>query len=164
MAGSAPRGAIPNVNSPDVKVPTEEELRFNRHGFGQIATAALDPVGAIFGMAADRAARDATAKKYPGALARTDEANAYMHTVGSYLLTKTLGLERAKAMTDSHEVSGIDGLPIPVVGARKNTEGERRMDLYNNQVGRGLPTIGEPAIQEAMKKGYLRKKPFENLE
>jgi hypothetical protein len=160
MAGSPNRGVIPNVNAPDVKAPTEKELGFDPKGLGQIPTAILDPVGAIFGRAADLAARQATAKRYPGELGRTEEANAYMHTVGSYLATKALGPERAKAMTDSHEVSGIEGLRVPVIGARKNTEGERLMDLYNNQVGRELPTQGEAAVQEAMKKGWIRRNRF----
>ena len=90
MAGSPNRGVIPYVNAPDAKVPTEQDLEFNPKGLGQIGAAVSDPVGAIFGFAADRAARDATAIKYAGQR-NTDEANAYMHTVGSYLLTKSRG-------------------------------------------------------------------------
>jgi hypothetical protein len=160
MAGSPNRGVIPNINAPDVRVPTEQELGFDAKGPGQITAGILDPVGAIFGVAVDQAAREARNRRYPGKLALTDEANAYMHAVGSYLLTRAVGPDRAKAMTDSHEVSGIKGLPIPVIGAEKNPEGERRMDLYNNQVGRELPPKGETAIQEAMKRGWLRKSPF----
>lgn len=160
MAGSPHRGALPNINAPDAKIPTEQELRFDRSGPGQLTAGILDPVGAIFGVAVDQAAREARDRRYPGKLALTDEANAYMHAVGSYLLTRAVGPDRAKAMTDAHEVSGIKGLPIPIIGARKNPEGERRMDLYNNHVGRELPPLGETAIQEAMRRGRLRKSPF----
>lgn len=159
MAGSANRGTIPYVNSSDTKAPTERELGFNPNGLGQVTAALVDPVGGIFGFAADRAARQASAMRYPGKM-NTDEANAYMHAAGSYLLSRVVGPERAKAMTDAHEVSGIDGLPVPLIGARKNTPGERLMDLYNNQVGRRLPTQAEVAIRDAMKKGYLRTGPF----
>lgn len=160
MAGSANRGVLPNINAPDVSAPTEQDLNFDAKGPGQVAAGMFDPVGAIFGVAVDRAAREARNRRYPGKLAFTDEANAYMHAVGSYLLTRAVGPDRAKAMTDSHEVSGIKGVPIPVLGAAKNSEGERRMDLYNNQVGRVLPPKGEAAIQEAMERGWLRKSPF----
>ncbi len=90
------------------------------------------------------------------------ERNAFQHGVGRYLLARTLGEERAKQWTDAHEVDGIDPTPIDkFLGlARKNEPGERAMDLYNIRVGRALSPGGAPQIQEALRRGHLRKRPF----
>lgn len=142
-------------------MPTEKELDFNPDGPGQFTAAALDPLGAIFGFAADRAARKVQALRYPGDSAETSEANAFLHGAGSHLLTRILGPERAKAILDAHEVSGIEGLKV--LGQhifRKNTHGERIQDLYNNQVGRSLPPGNADMIEAAIRKGYFRNQPF----
>ncbi len=63
-------------------------------------------------------------------------------------------------VSDARKLKSIAGAPIPVIGARKNTEGERLQDLYNNQVGRGLPVGGASIIEEAIRRGDFRNRPF----
>lgn len=86
----------------------------------------------------------------------TDDADAYRHATWSYLMGRTIGNEKAKAMGDAHEIDGLR--PWPGMGT--NSAGERAMDLHNNLVGRNLPGGGERQIQNAMRKGYIRLKPF----
>lgn len=165
MAGSPNRGTIiPNVNASDVKAPTEKELGFDRNSPGHIGAAVRDPIGAIFALEARNRAQEAMDHRYPDQKPGTDlgnEADAYKHTVWNYLMARTIGPERAKAMGDAHEIDGIDPSPIAeALGAAKNSEGARLMDLYNNQVGRGLPRGGERQILDAMKNGIIRKRPF----
>jgi hypothetical protein len=161
MAGSPYAGVIPNVNAPDVKVPTNQELNFNPNGFGAVGTGLLDPVGAIFAYSANKAAREATRRVYPNA-AGSPQADAFRHGAGSRILKGTIGDTRAKNWGDAHEVDGIDPPPIAQsLGlVHKNSEGQRAMDLYNNQVGRALPGGRAPDIQDAIKAGRFRLRPF----
>ena len=161
MAGSPNRGVIPNINSPEAKIPTDRQMEFNPNGPDWFLTGINDPMGAIFARAADKAARDSAIAAFPKG-SDPGERNAFQHGVGSYLLARTLGEERAKQCTDAHEVDGIDPTPIDkFLGlARKNEPGERAMDLYNNRVGRVLPPGGAPRVQEALHRGHLRKRPF----
>jgi Domain of unknown function (DUF6973) len=80
--------------------------------------------------------------------------DAFRHALWSYKLTRTLGAERAKAFTDSHEISN------------PNSRDVRLMDLYNNSVGRRLAADpdnhskqDEAVILEALKRGELQEKP-----
>jgi hypothetical protein len=161
MAGSPNRGVIVNVNSRNAKVPTEKELGFDPNGPGWFITGVRDPIGAIFAASADKAAREVAGKLYPPGTDR-GAANAFQHGAGSYLLARTIGEKRAKQWGDAHEVDGIDPTLIDrtLKIARKNNESERAMDLYNNRVGRGLPAGGASHVQEALKNGHFRKKPF----
>jgi hypothetical protein len=121
----------------------------------------FDPVGAIFAWSADKAAREATARMYPNAIG-SPEADAFRHGAGSRILKGTLGDVRAKNWGDAHEVDGIDPPRIAQsLGlVHKNSEGQRAMDLYNNQVGRALPGGRAHDIQEAIKTGRFRLRPF----
>jgi hypothetical protein len=157
MAGSPNRGTIPNINSPDAKVPTERDFGFNRNAPGQAVTGAVDPIGGMFAIAASLAASEAMRKRYPDAVVpgsdRNNEADAYKHATWNYLMSKTIGPDRAKIMADAHEIDGINPSAIGErIGFSKNSQGERLMDLHNNQVGRSLPPQGEQAIQDALKK------------
>jgi hypothetical protein len=165
MAGSPNRGVNSEINSRDTKTPTEADLNFDRRGPGQIVTGVLDPIGGMFAIASALAAQEATRKRYPDARVpgsdRNNEADAYKHTTWNYLMSKSIGPERAKIMADEHEVDGVNPSSFgEKIGFSKNPPGERLMDLYNNEVGRNLPPLGEEAIQQAVKKGYVRKKPF----
>ena len=55
--------------------------------------------------------------------------DAYRHIYWSYHLTRALGPELSKEITDAHET------------APGNTEKERIMDYHNNEVGRSLATV-----------------------
>ena len=152
MAGSAPRGVIPYVNSAEAKGPTEQDLGFNPKGPGHVGAFLRDPMGFLIAGAAVQATNELTARKYPGVNALSDEADAYRHTLASHVLSRMIGDRRAKAMGDAHE---IEGLRAPV-GDGWNSPGERAADLYNNHVGRVLPTGGTASVEEAMR----REKPF----
>jgi len=158
MAGSPNRGVIPNVNAPDAKVPTEQELGFDPKGPGHLGAFVRDPMGAIIAEAAAQATDKVTAQKYPGMSFFSEEAGAYRHTLGSHLLKRVIGERRAKAMGDAHEIEGLRAK----VGDGWNAPGERAADLYNNRVGRGLSPGGRATVEEAMRKGYVRKKAFED--
>lgn len=73
----------------------------------------------------------AASKKIP-----TVSENCYRHVLWSYLLTKQFGVEFAKTLTDAHEAATVDG------------EGDRDIDLRNNEVGRSyaLEKIPEASI------------------
>lgn len=165
MAGSPNRGAMPNVNAPDAKVPTEQELGFHRRGPGQIVSSAIDPIGGMFAIASALAAQEAMRKRYPDAVVpgsdRNNEADAYKHATWNYLMSKTIGPDRAKIMADAHEVDGLNPSSVGErIGFSKNNQGERLMDLHNNEVGRHLPPLGEEAIVDALRKNLIRKKPY----
>jgi hypothetical protein len=113
-------------------------------------------MGFLIAGAAVQATNELTARKYPGVNALSDEADAYRHTLASHVLSRMIGDRRAKAMGDAHE---IGGLRAPV-GDGWNSPGERAADLYNNHVGRVLPTGGTASVEEAMRRDYVRKKPF----
>jgi len=135
---------IPDVNAPSVAGPSPAALGFDPNSPGHLGAAWRDPLGALMAGAATLAAWDATGRRYPGVIARDNEADAYKHTTWNYLMARTMGAERAKAMADAHEVS------VP------NAPGEQKMDLYNNRIGRALPGGGEAQIEDAMKKVKLR--------
>lgn len=162
MAGSPNSGVIPNVNDPEVQIPTNDELRFNPKGAGAIGTAIQDPIGALLAYSADQATREATRRMYPNAVG-SYEADAFRHGAGSRLLKGLLGEARAKNWGDAHEVDGIDPARLPqALGIiHKNTEGQRAMDLYNNKIGRTLPDGRAEQIKEAIKQGRLRLSPFQ---
>lgn len=73
----------------------------------------------------------AASKKIP-----TVSENCYRHVLWSYLLTKQFGAEFAKTLTDAHEAAIVD------------KEGDRDIDLRNNEVGRSyaLEKIPEASI------------------
>jgi hypothetical protein len=95
-----------------------------------------------------------TLERFPGRDPHNDEADAYRHALWSHIMTQSMGADTAKTYTDTYE------------RWRPNPDGERYMDLYNNQVGRSLPgaqsgnTDPRIDVDEALKKGYLRQRPF----
>ena len=67
-------------------------------------------------------------------------------------MTKAFGPDRARNFSNAYEIS------------HSNPEGERCMDLYNNQMGRELAEAGDrPAIetiQGAIAQGLTRNSPY----
>ena len=157
MAGSNNRGILtPNINSPSTTTPTNQDLAFDPNGPGQLGAALRDPTAAWLAYSAAMAADQMRDKRYPGLQTQSNEADAYRHATWSYLMGRTIGNERAKSMGDAHEIDGLKSWP----GMNPNSSGERAMDLHNNLVGRNLPGGGETQIQNAIRKGYVRMKPF----
>ncbi len=82
-------------------------------------------------------------------------ADAFRHIYWSYRMTEKLGPDAAKKFADGHEITD----PTP--------DGDRLMDLFNNNLGRRLAVDpankGRPAgdvILEAIKKGDAQTQPF----
>lgn len=156
MAGSPNRGAFTEVNSPLTKTPTEQALGFDPRGPGHFGAFLRDPMGALIAEATAQATDKVTAQKYPGMKALSDEAGAYRHTLGSHVLSRIIGDRRANAMGDAHEIEGLRAK----VGDGWNSPEERAADLYNNHLGRVLPGGAIASVEDAMRQGYIRKKPF----
>jgi peptidoglycan hydrolase-like protein with peptidoglycan-binding domain len=82
------------------------------------------------------------------------EGDAFRHALWSYKMTKELGEGAAKRVGDSHE-------------RNDRPDGERLMDLLNNEVGRRLAADpnnkgrpDEEVIREAIRNGQLQLRPF----
>ena len=82
-------------------------------------------------------------------------ADAFRHIYWSYRMTEDLGPDAAKRFADAHEIT----VPTP--------DGDRLMDLFNNNLGRRLAldpaNKGRPAedvVLEAIKKGQAQTQPF----
>jgi hypothetical protein len=77
-----------------------------------------------------------------------DEADAFRHAYWNYRMTQTFGPERARAFANAYEISTLN--PI----------GERKMDLYNNKIGRDLAVgaTGSPVdnVRRAVARGQTR--------
>lgn len=147
MAGSSNVGTIPNINSPDVKVPDTTHFAFDPRGPGHFGAAIRDPLGLPAVARATLEAWKKTGERYPATGSHNNEADAYKHATWNYLMAQSLGKNRAKAFADAHEVSG------------RNSQGELLMDLYNNEVARNLPS-GPDAVEEALRDGAFRTSPF----
>ncbi|MHB1207612.1 MAG: DUF6973 domain-containing protein [Rhodospirillaceae bacterium] len=155
MEGYTP--PIPKVNEPNAKRPTYEDLGFDPNGPGQWNVALHHPLAALGARWESIKAEDDAGKRYGGQnpSQRNGEADAYRHAVWSHRMTQLIGPELAKAFADAHEIS------VP------NPDSERLMDLYNNQIGRAAPEDragqSDPglALQDAIRKGYLRTSPFD---
>ena len=102
-------------------------------------------------------AKRLTQKLYPddrlaGRRRQNDEADAFRHAYWNFQMTRAFGQERARDFSNLYEIF------------RQNPEGERRMDLYNNQIGRELAgTEDGPAIeavQGAIARGITRNSPY----
>ncbi|SDH66461.1 peptidoglycan-binding domain-containing protein [Roseospirillum parvum] len=86
------------------------------------------------------------------------EGDAFRHALWSYRMTRELGAEVAKEITDAHERHTLDTNPM----------GDRLMDLYNNRIGRLLAQDpgnrdrpDEEVVLEAIQNGHLQLQPFE---
>jgi hypothetical protein len=146
-----------SINDPTAQAPTLDSLRFDPNGPGEFGMSIRHPIDAFrANQAANQATAEALAKYGKGNSALGDgEGDAWRHARWNQLMTQAVGAERAKEFGDAHERSVVD--PDP---------NSRLMDLYNNQVGRELPhdprghMNPDIALQNALKDGYIRKKPF----
>ena len=82
-------------------------------------------------------------------------ADAFRHIYWSYRMTEDVGPDAAKRFADAHEIT----VPTP--------DGDRLMDLFNNNLGRRLAldpaNKGRPAedvVLEAIKRGDAQTQPF----
>jgi hypothetical protein len=88
-----------------------------------------------------------TAYLFPTTFRQPDgPADAYKHALWNFLMTRWLGPHVAKQAGDAHEVSD----PNPL--------GARLMDLFDNNIGRGLAL--DPALRDKGLRWDLREAPF----
>jgi hypothetical protein len=93
--------------------------------------------------------------RFPKASIGGGPADAFRHIYWNYRMTEKLGPDAAKRFGDGHEIT----VPTP--------DGDRLMDLFNNNLGRRLAldpaNKGRPAedvVLEAIKKGHAQTQPF----
>jgi len=156
--GPNPASPIPQANADDMDAPTFKNLGFDPNGPGEWGTALRDPVGA---WRANQIKRQVT-KEALNLFDRDLESlvggpgDAWRHGRIVQQVAHELGPIRAKAFADAHERSNWN----------ENNPGENLQDLYNNQVALGLPSDPkghmnpETVLQNALRGGYLRRKPF----
>jgi hypothetical protein len=124
-------------------------LEFDPNGNSEGLTALLNPKKALAAAIAARIALDETDKHFPTETGLGDKKDAFRHALWSYRLTKMIGPEGAKVVTDAHERD--DG----------PWTGERLQDLYNNKIGRELALDNnskgtpEATILNALQSGML---------
>jgi hypothetical protein len=149
--GDGPADPVPantynpaDVNDPKTEPPTYGQFNFDPNGPGIVGTILRHPLSAYRAFTDAEAAEKDAAAKYggdnPGR--HNGEEDAYRHAQWNRRMTQSLGPDVAKAFSDARERWKVD------------PEGERLMDLYNNQVGRANLTP-----EEALKR--LRRSPFE---
>ena len=131
---------------------------YNKLGFDPDGMGEIEEFARIFptGFTADGLADDAEEKtaeqirkgRFPKAGIGGGAADAFRHTYWSYRMTEDVGPDAAKRFGDAHEITE----PGP--------DGDRLMDLYNNNLGRRLAldpaNQGRPAedvVLEAIKNG-----------
>jgi len=156
-----PGTPIPNlassINDPAAAPPSDSFLAFDPDGPNKYLTALRHPLtvskAKVLGEEADRLTR----QLYPddpvtGRRCHNDQADAFRHAYWNYQMTRAFGQERARDFSNLYEIF------------RPNPEGERRMDLYNNQIGRELAATDDgPAIdsiQRAIARGITRNSPY----
>ena len=138
-----------------------QDLYFDPGGVGLFTTAA----GSVFfADKADSLAEEArvstrhniTVGNLPPGDPTNNAGDAYRHALWSYLMAKEIGPDAAKRFADAHEIT------------KPNDDGERLMDLYNNEIARRLAAdarnFNRPPVEvilEALRNGLLRTKPFD---
>ena len=152
----------PHTDNPVDRDQMYKILRFDPNGVGEIERAVPESVQHLKSTIIARRMREDAVKSMrekikagnlPTSRPHNNAAYAFRHTLGSYKVAKKLGPALAKEIGDAHEVTAV------------NTEGERLMDLYNNEVGRRLAADrrnhsrpDEEVILEALRKGKLRER------
>lgn len=158
---SIPSGPIPNlassINDPAAGPPSDTFLEFDPHGPNKYLTGLLHPLTVSKAKALGEEADRLTRQLYPddpiaGRRRHNDQADAFRHAYWNYEMTKAFGADRARNFSNAYEIS------------HPNPEGERRMDLYNNQIGRELAQAGDglaiETIQGAIARGITRNSPY----
>jgi hypothetical protein len=125
MDGATPPASIPQENADGIDAPTFESLGFDPNGPGKWEAILRDPVGAWKANKINEQATSEAIDRYDRDSLVNGPGDAWRHGRGSQLMTEQLGPIRAKALGDAYERDTWD----------RNTDGERMMDLYNNQVG-----------------------------
>jgi hypothetical protein len=133
-------------------------LKFDPAGPSERQLIILHPIDAYRANDAAKESLQATISRFPQSQLHNGPGDAFRHALWSYKLARLLGPERAKEITDSHEIS------------HANNGSERLMDLYNNEVGRRLATgpvsqqkTDEEVVLEALQRGELQQRPFSVL-
>jgi len=143
----------PGVNDSD-RLPSYEELGFDRDGPGTWGMFFQDPRAAMVASRLAKRSKKEAIEKYHNSIPDlvNGEGDAWRHARWNQLMTQYLGAERAKAFSDAYERSTWTN----------DDDAARLMDLHNNMIGRSLSREGDPmaTIQNAISKGYIRTRPF----
>jgi len=107
---------------------------------------------------------DSLTRKLFGTVGNDDAADAFRHAYGSYLLTKLVGANAAKRITDGHEAKPFRSY---LDENAHGSTGQILMDLLNNRIGRaifrsqgGNSQKPEKLIMDALRAGKLQVRPF----
>ena len=98
---------------------------------------------------------DKAAARFPEGTGVGDKTDAWRHIVWSAEMTRKYGPDFAQKVGNWHE-SGLPrwmgGAGLPIGGsAQRQTEAEKQMDLFNNQLGISIGTSSE-SLDEIMQK------------
>ena len=155
--------AGPPTNKPVVLHDMYKKLGFDPNGKGQYEESLQTPIDGIrAALLADEAVKTVDKQIRKGRFTKASrnggDADAFRHAYWNYRMTEELGPDAAKRFGDAREITA----PGP--------DGDRLMDLFNNNVGRRLAldpaNKGRPAedvILDAMKKGQLQAQLFKIL-
>jgi hypothetical protein len=155
--GATPPASVPKfsqINDPAVPIPSDASLGFDAYGLNDWPTFLMHPVDVLKANELGKQAVAVTYNLYPDDPGgrHNDAPDAFRHAYWNYTMTQAFGPDEARAFGDAHEIL------VP------NPAGERYMDLYNSQVGRGLAATGQGApidvIKSAVAQGYTRNSPF----
>lgn len=132
--------------------------------WSEIWTSIWNPYDAYYANKKANLAFEETKKKY-GKQGHNDESDAFRHAMWNCHMARQIGASEAKKFADAHEENA------------SQPEGEKKMDLHNNQAGRDLVTdpksvLGDPPagkdwgktsckdlVDEAIRQGKLKTSP-----
>ena len=138
-----------------------EMLRFDPNDWGEFVKLVSNPIeGSKAGLLAYKVTNRTKELIKEGILPpgnpRDNASDAFRHALWNYKMAKELGPDTATRYADAHEIT------VP------NDDGERLMDLYNNEVARRLAAdpgnrgrADEEVILEALRAGKLRARKFD---
>ncbi len=136
------------------------KLGFDPDGRGQLNESIQAPktgtkASGLFNDAEEKTAELIRKGRFPKAGIGGGAADAFRHIYWSYRMTEDVGPDAAKRFGDAHEITV------------RGPDGDRLMDLFNNNLGRRLAldpaNKGRPAedvVLEAIKKGDAQTQPF----
>lgn len=98
-------------------------------------------------------AEEMAQKAYPSQSQATRERDAYRHMIWQAMLAREFGPEVAETVGNIHE-----NKYLPIVGGMGQPESQREMDLYNNQLGRGINWQSEEELDKLIQAQILSNK------
>ena len=113
-----------NVNQPSGGDKLDAHDSYRRLGFDQNGPGewSLGPVLGVVGLLEANSAKAATDRRFPDG-GWDDEGDAFRHAIWSFNLTRALGAQDAKTITDAHEVSSPNGARERIDGSLQQRNG-----------------------------------------